>query len=420
VSYFFYQILTTVLLVIAAPFLPILLLTRHGRGLGERLCFLPQSVRNLRRPLWVHAASVGEVLAAEPLIREIRKHDPEAQVLVTTTTIAGRETARERSGANAVMLLPLDIPWIVRRVIREISPKALLIVETEIWPALFRTAARHRVPIAVVSGRLSERAAERYAWIRGLLRPALSVVRIFTMQTRADADRIIALGAPAERVSVTGSLKSSRGVGAIVETPGWLSADRPIFIAASTHEGEEQLVIDACKSLWKEPGNFLLLIAPRRPERFNEVARLLFTRTLSCERRSERRGAVASDTCVVLLDTLGELPDCLPSASAVFVGGTVAPVGGHNILEPALRGKPVAFGPHTENVAEAAAALLAADAALLVNNSGDLETEWRNFLRNPEAAVEKGKRAREVTEKQTGVMVRVWETVQPLIAPCRT
>jgi 3-deoxy-D-manno-octulosonic-acid transferase len=291
----------------------------------------------------------------------------------------------------------------------------LLIVETEIWPALFRTAARHRVPIAVVSGRLRERAAERYAWIRSLLRPALAVVRIFTMQTQADADRIIALGAPPDRVNVTGSLKSSRGSGAKVETPGWLTSDRAIFIAASTHDGEEQLVIDACKSLWKEPGNLLLIIAPRRPERFNEVARLLFTRTLSCERRSERRGAIASDTCVVLLDTLGELPDCLPSARAVFVGGTVAPVGGHNIVEPALRGKPVAFGPHTENVAEAADALLTADAALLVNSAADLETEWRNFLRNPAAAAEKGKRAREVTEKQTGVMVRVWETIQPLV-----
>jgi 3-deoxy-D-manno-octulosonic-acid transferase len=214
-------------------------------------------------------------------------------------------------------------------------------------------------------------------------------VRIFTMQTQADADRIIALGAPAERVNVTGSLKSSRASTAKVEAPRWLGGDRALFIAASTHDDEEQLVLDACKSLWKEPGNLLLLIAPRRPERFNEVARLLFSRTLSCERRSERRGAVSADTRVVLLDTLGELP--------------------------ALAGKPVAFGPHTENVAEAAAALLAADAALLVNSSADLETEWRHFLRDRSAAVDKGRRAREVTEKQTGVMVRVWEMVNPLL-----
>jgi 3-deoxy-D-manno-octulosonic-acid transferase len=219
---------------------------------------------------------------------------------------------------------------------------------------------------------------------------------------------------------VTGSLKSSRGGGKQVETPGWLPADRSIFIAASTHDDEEQVVLDACKSLWKEPGNLLLLIAPRRPERFNEVGRLLHSRTLSCERRSERRGAVGANTCVVLLDTLGELPDCLPSAVAVFVGGTVAPVGGHNILEPALVGKPVAFGPHTENVAEAAAALLEADAALLVNEPADLEKEWRHFLRHPAAAIDKGRRAREVTEKQTGVMVRVWEIIQPLLAPCPT
>jgi 3-deoxy-D-manno-octulosonic-acid transferase len=415
VSYFIYQLFAYVGLFVATPFVPLLLLTRHGRGLGERLCFFPPSVRALRRPLWVHAASVGEVLAAEPLIREIRRHEPEAQVLLTTTTISGRETARARSGATAVMLLPLDVTFLMRRVIREVSPRALLVVETEIWPALFRVAAKHRVPIAVVSGRLSERAAARYAWIRTLLRPALRVVRLFTMQTQADADRIIALGAPPERVSVTGSLKSARASTAKVEAPRWLGGDRAIFIAASTHDDEEQLVLDACKSLWKEPGNLLLLIAPRRPERFNEVARLLFSRTLSCERRSEKRGAVSADTRVVLLDTLGELPDCLPYAVGVFVGGTVAPVGGHNILEPALAGKPVAFGPHTENVAEAAAALLAADAAILVNSSADLENEWRHFLRDRSAAVEKGKRAREVTEKQTGVMVRVWEMIKPLI-----
>ena len=414
-TYFLYQLLGYIALVVAAPFAPFLLLTRHGRGLGERLCFFPQSVRALHKPLWVHAASVGEVLAAEPLIREIRRHEPDAQVLLTTTTISGRETARTRSGATAVMLLPLDVTFLIRRVLSQVSPRALLVVETEIWPALFRGAAKHRVPIAVVSGRLSERAAARYDWIRPLLKPALRVVRIFTMQTQGDADRIIALGAPPERVSITGSLKSSRAAADKVETPRWLGSDRTIFIAASTHDDEEQLVLDACKSLWKEPGNLLLLIAPRRPERFNEVARLLFSRTLQCERRSERRGAISSDTRVVLLDTLGELPDCLPSAVAVFVGGTVAPVGGHNILEPALAGKPVAFGPHTENVAEAAAALLAADAAILVNSSADLETEWRHFLRDRNAAVEKGKRAREVTEKQTGVMVRVWEMIKPLI-----
>jgi 3-deoxy-D-manno-octulosonic-acid transferase len=280
---------------------------------------------------------------------------------------------------------------------------------------LFRAAARNGVSIALVSGRLSERAAARYAWIRPFLRSALDAVDVFAMQSQADADRIIALGAARDRVSVTGSLKSSRDSRAAHPVPRWLGSGRAIFIAASTHDGEEELVLDACKPLWKEPGNLLLLMAPRRPERFSEVVRLLDSRSLSCERRSERRGAVGADTHVVLLDTLGELPDCLPAAVAVFVGGTVAPVGGHNILEPALAGKPVAFGPHTENVADAARALLQADAAILVNNAGDLENEWRSFLRNPAAAAEKGKRAREVTEKQSGVMAQIWQKIAPLL-----
>lgn len=412
-NYFLYQFCAHVLAFAVLPLVPLLLLTRHGRGLGERLCFLPPAVRALQRPFWVHAASVGEVLAAEPLIGEIRRRDPQAQVLLTTTTVSGRETARARSAASAVMLAPLDLEWIVQRLLREVSPRALLVVETEIWPAMFRAAAGRGMPIAVVSGRLSERAAGRYAWVRAFLRTALAAVDVFVMQSQGDADRIIALGAPADRVSVAGSLKSSR-TGAR-EAARWLGRDRAILIAASTHDGEEELVLDACKPLWKEPGNPLLLIAPRRPERFSEVVRLLHSRSLSSERRSERRGAVAAETRVVLLDTLGELPDCLPSALAVFVGGTVAPIGGHNILEPALAGKPVAFGPHTENVAEAAAALLAADAAIVVHSAADLETEWRNFLRNPAVAAEKGRRARAVTERQAGVMAQVWQRIEPLI-----
>jgi 3-deoxy-D-manno-octulosonic-acid transferase len=414
-SYIFYQLCAHLLALAVLPLVPLLLLTRHGRGLGERICFLPSSVRALRRPFWVHAASVGEVLAAEPLIREIRRRDPEAQVLLTTTTVSGRETARERSAATAVMLAPLDLEWIVRRLLRELSPRALLVVETEIWPAMFRATAKRGIPIAVVSGRLSERAAGRYAYIRSFLQPALAAVSVFVMQSQGDANRIIALGAPTERVSVAGSLKSSRRSGA-GDAARWLGNNRTILVAASTHDGEEELVLDACKPLWKEPGNPLLLIAPRRPERFSEVVRLLHSRNLSSERRSEHRGVVAAETNVVLLDTLGELPGCLPSALAVFVGGTVAPVGGHNVLEPALAAKPVAFGPHTENVAEAAEALLAADAAIVVHSAADLETEWRGFLRDPTAAVAKGRRAHSVTEKQSGVMAQVWHSIEPLIS----
>lgn len=414
-SYILYQLLAHLLALAALPFVPFLLLTRHGRGLGERVGFLPPAVRALRRPFWVHAASVGEVLAAEPLIAEIRRYDPAARVLLTTTTVSGRETARARSAATVVMLAPLDLEWIVRRLVRELSPRALLVVETELWPAMFRAATKRGIPIAVVSGRLSKRAAARYAWIPSFLRSALGAVDVFVMQSQGDADRIIALGAPADRVSVAGSLKSSRGSGS-GDAPGWLGGHRAILIAASTHDGEEELVLDACKPLWKEPGNLLLLIAPRRPERFSEVVRLLHSRNLSSERRSERRGVVAAETNVVLLDSLGELPDCLPSALAVFVGGTVAPVGGHNVLEPALAAKPVAFGPHTENVAGAAAALVGADAAIVVHSAADLETEWRSFLRQPELAVEKGRRARQVTEKQSGVMAQVWRSIEPLLS----
>jgi len=355
-------------------------------------------------------------------VQQLRRQRPDLQVIVTTTSIPGRETARSRLGADAVMLLPVDVRWVVGRAMRRLQPRCLVIVETELWPALIRAAARRAVPCLIVSGRISARAAAHYAWVRWLTRGMLARVSVCAMQTDADAARIVALGAPPARVRAVGSLKFAREAGglgtptALSTLPGWLG-DRPLFVAASTHPGEEQLVLDACAPLWDERPELLLLIAPRRPERFDEVAQLLARHGARCQRRSQMHGPVPAATQVLLLDTLGELLDVLQTARGVFVGGTIAPVGGHNVLEPALFSKPVAFGPHTANVAEAAAALRDGGAAVEVRDAKQLSVEWRRLLGDPAGALEMGRRGRAVVEARAAVAEQTFDMLRPLLGP---
>jgi 3-deoxy-D-manno-octulosonic-acid transferase len=344
-------------------------------------------------------------------------------VLVSTTSLSGRETARQRLAASAVMLLPVDVSTVIDRVMRMVAPCALVLVETELWPALIRAAACHNVPCVLVSGRVSARAAARYARVRWLTRAVLPQVRAFAMQTDADAERIVALGAPATRVEVVGSLKFAR-VRAAPADAGHLAAvhalvgSRVMLVAASTHAGEERMVLEACAPLWQERSDLLVLLAPRRPERFEEVSALLAQAGVWAQRRSTLDGPVGRTTQVLLLDTLGELPQFLPAARAVFVGGTLVPVGGHNVLEPALCGRPVAFGPRTENVAAAAEALLDAGAADRVDGADGLRAVWCRLLRESAVADEMGARGRAVIAARGAVAERTFDVLRRCVEPC--
>ena len=397
-------------------------LLRSGSPLAERCGRIPPPVLTLRHPVWVHAASVGEVLAASVLVDRIRQEWPERPVLVSTTSLSGRDTARQRLAASAVMLLPLDVEAVVDRVMRAVAPCALVLVETEIWPALIRAAVRHDVPCVLVSGRVSARAAARYAWVRWLMRAALVQVRAFAMQTDTDAQRIIALGAPANRVEVIGSLKFARlprahPDAAPAGATQVLGDGRVLLVAASTHAGEEQLVLEACVPLWREHADLLLLLAPRRPERFDEVSAFVAQAGVRVQRRSTLDGRVAQATQVLVLDTLGELPSLLPAARAVFVGGTLVPMGGHNVLEPALFGRPVAFGPRTENVAAAADALLEAGAADRVCSADELRSVWRRLLQEPAVADAMGARGRAAIAARAAVAERTFDVLRRCIEP---
>lgn len=412
-----YDLVTTGAALCAVPLLPLLSLTRFGQHLRERLSWWPKEARSLQNPIWLHAASVGEVLAADPLIRELKRLRPGLPVLLTTTSVPGRDTARQRCAADAVALLPLDLWWLIERVVQRVQPRALVLVETELWPALVRTMAQHGIPVILASGRISPGAARRYRRIAPLVRAMLERIDLCLMQSALDAERLCALGAVPERVRVAGNLKFARQASSVLvqgrrnELAQEL-AERPLLAAASTHAGEEELVLEAFQRVLAEFPRTRLLLAPRRPERFAAVAGLVRQRGLVCQRRSELGSSVADETQVVLLDTVGELVEFLPAAIGVFVGGTFVPeIGGHNVIEPAIFGRAVCFGPYTAQVAEAAEQLLAEGAGACVTSAADLAELWGQWLRDPQQAAAMGEKGRGVVARQTEVARRLAEAI---------
>jgi 3-deoxy-D-manno-octulosonic-acid transferase len=307
-------------------------------------------------------------------VRRLRERMPRQPLVLSTTTLTGRAVAQSDLGADVATLLPVDALRIVDRVFRRVRPRLVILVETELWPGILRAAAAVGAPVAMVSGRL-RRERWRATAGRAVFRAALARVAAFGMQSAEDAERIIALGAARDRVRVTGNLKASAAP--LTAAPPLAGLDaRRVVVAASTQPGEEAFVLQAFAAMRRVHRDALLLLAPRRPERFDEVAQRVAAAGLPMQRRSARAGAVAADVQVLLLDTVGELVRFFPAAWAVFVGGTVAPLGGHNVLEPAAYAKPVVFGPHTENVAAAAAALCAAGAAAVVRTPSELAEYW--------------------------------------------
>lgn len=415
-AYWSYDLVGGVAAALALPAWPWLRRRGLDDGIEERLGRLPAAAATLASPpIWLHCASVGETLSATPLVARLRERCPQRPLVVSTTTVTGRAVARDELHADVATLLPVDALHVVDRVFRRLRPRALLVVETELWPGLFRAAHRVGAPIAMVSGRVSARTVERGRWAGPLLPAALAQVSVFGMQTVEDAERIVALGAPSTRVHVTGSLKAARVPPAAEPPPLDGLSERRVVVAASTQPGEEEFVLQAFAPLRRVYRDALLVIAPRRPERFAAVAEMLDAAQLRWARRTTAGAALGADVQVLLLDTIGELTRFFTPAWAVFVGGTVAPLGGHNVLEPAAHGRAVAFGPHTDNVAAAATALCAAGGAEVVRTPGELAEYWDGLLARREAASAAGERARAVALARAESLERTWELVAPLL-----
>jgi 3-deoxy-D-manno-octulosonic-acid transferase len=382
--------------------IPMLALPRY-RGHRERLGRYPQELgRRLagRRVLWLHSASVGELLASRPLVRRFREELPSWAIVLSTTSFAGRDLARNLADAEGAVLLPFDLPICVEHAVDTLRPSLFVFTETEIWPNLLRALGRRGVPALLLSGRISPRSFRRYRWVRPFLRRVLADVSLFGMQSEAEAERIRELGAPAERVRVTGNLKlDAQGSEAALA----IEVDGPLWIAASTHEGEETACLRVFRRLQLRFAGLRLLLAPRHLDRLGDVERALRREGVGFVRRSALAdGRWTGQPEVLLLDTLGELAGLYEGAAVAFVGGTLARVGGHNLLEPARAAVPVLYGPHVDNVVAIAEALEAAGGGCRVRDESELESRLASLLADPDASRRIGDAARASVRSEAG------------------
>jgi 3-deoxy-D-manno-octulosonic-acid transferase len=398
-----------------APFYLMALLWRgrgesgSWRGLGQRFGFGPK----LPAPVWLHAASVGEVQAAAILVTALRDQDRHLPLLITTTTAAGLARARTLfDGAGvAVRYAPLDLPGSVRRFLARARPRLAIVLETEIWPNLFRACGAAGVPLVLASARISAKSARRYRWLGRALHESLSGVIRVAAQTPADAQRFEDLGIPQARITVTGNLKADLAVPDSVLKNGsqlraQLAPQRPVWVAGSTHEIEEQQVLDAHRAVCHTNPTTLLVLVPRHPRRFEAVAEWLQREHIAFARQS-RVDPVTETTQVLLVDAMGLLLDFYAAGDVAFVGGSLVAVGGHNLLEPAALGLPILTGPNHANAREILQTLLAADAVRVVRESAELARAVAALLRDPAARRRMGDNALQVVSAGRGSSARV-------------
>jgi 3-deoxy-D-manno-octulosonic-acid transferase len=410
-----YQVAAGAALLTAGPFL----LARRGSHylptLSGRLARNLQPSSGKDGFLWVHAVSVGEVAVAATLARAL---PPEIPLLVTTVTPTGQERARSLLGERAeVAYLPFDLGFAVRRFYDCFQPRALVLVEGDYWPLVLSEARRRGLPVVVVNGRVGDRSFGRMRKLRPLLGYLFSRVERFGVQSAEDRDRLVSLGVPAERVTVTGNLKYESPEPVVKpeleERLRALAGGRPILLAGSTMSGEEEQVLEAFATLGE---GALLVLAPRHPERWDEVDALLRTRGINAVRRSQ--GGITQPD-VILLDSLGELAGLYRIAAGAFIGGTLVPKGGHNPLEPARFGVPVAVGPSMHNFRDMAERFDKAGAWRRVKDAGELATVWKEWLDDPATAREQGERALSLLEENRGALDRTLEMLGPILRPTR-
>ncbi len=422
--YVAYSIALAIALVLAAPWF-----LWKGRRTGkyvstfrERMGRLPASLDPAGRPsIWIHAVSVGEVLAARPLLRPLGEAFPALALLVSTTTITGNAVAHKSLGqAAGIFFAPFDLPRPVGRALAAARPRLLVLIETEIWPNLIHEARRRGVRVAMANGRLSEASFRGYRRVGRLVKKVLSEIDVFLMQSEDDARRILALGAPPERVRTLGNLKfdavdvgpPSPEIARLFDAP----PDRPLWVAGSTMPGEEQMILAALRSVRARGCDVGLILAPRHPERFAEVPALVEAAGFACVRRSRLEPGGWADGAVVVLDTMGELNQVYSLASVVFVGGSLVATGGHNVLEPAAAGKAVVVGPHMHNFSEIARQFKAEGAMVEVGSAGELAAAVESLLTDVEHRDEIGARARRLVDRNRGAVARTTQALAELLA----
>lgn len=413
---------------LAAPLISLVML---WRGLGDRSYrtgFWERFGFGERLPpgnVWIHAVSVGEVQASAALVQTLRERYPGIPVVVTTLTPTGATRAKILFKDLAqVRYIPFDLPGSVRRFFSRVQPRVAVIFETELWPNLYHQCGRRRIPLVLASARLSSRSVSRYRRLGSLFRDALSRGVVVAAQGEADADRFKSLGADPGRTHVTGNIKFDFSVPLDIGERGrrlreFYAPARPMWVAGSTHAGEEEIVLEAHRMVRGTHPRALLVLVPRHPPRFDEVAHGLQRAGIRFVRRSQRlgekAGTAAGSADVLLVDTLGELLEFYAAADIAFVGGSLVPIGGHNLLEPAAVGLPVLTGPYTDNSADIAKLLVARGAAEVVHDAGELGSRVSMLLSDPDERDRIGALGRDSVDSNRGALGKLLGLIEPLL-----
>jgi 3-deoxy-D-manno-octulosonic-acid transferase len=414
--YSLYSVLVLIAAVLASPWFiyQALRYKKYVGSFGQRLGYLPVSFNmDGDDSIWIHAVSVGEVLTARPLISELKRRYPNLRMFLSTTTMAGQQLARRSvRDVDAVFYFPFDFQFVIRRTLDLVRPKLFIMMETEIWPNLLRECRLRGIKTAVVNGRLSARSFPRYRLIRPMMRRVLDHVDRFLVQSEESARRFIDLGADPARVVVTGSLKfdslelSSTALQARARDRVLryfrVPASRPVIVAGSTMKGEEGAVLQAFRRVRSTAPNTLLVIAPRNPERFGEAEQLARQEGWKVSRRSDLAIDAEPRVDVVVLDTIGELATVYQIATVVFVGGSLVATGGHNVLEPAVFGKPIVFGPYMQNFVEIAEAFVSNGAGVQLKGEEELDEAFLSLMSDPVRRARLGAAARALVEANRG------------------
>jgi 3-deoxy-D-manno-octulosonic-acid transferase len=429
--YHLYNILLTFFVILSPPyfFLRGLVQMQSQEEVAERLGFFPTP--SVQRPIWIHAASVGEVFCCIPLIKRIKKDSPHSEIVMTTMTRTGYETAKAQvPEADVVLLFPIDHPLIIRRAIAKIQPRLLLIAETELWPNLLRSCGKKEIPIILFNGRISQKSFRGYLFLKSLFKECLKFVSAFLMQTVEDRNRIIEIGALSEKTRVVGNLKFDYSFPTVSQE--WVSqtaksfgcrGNEKIFIAGSTHTGEEEILLSLFKDLRKIDPHLILLLAPRHLDRLGEVERILKKESIPWRKKTslpadqdlsnQGKNEIPS---VILLDTMGELMSLYSLGTLVFVGGSLIPVGGHNPLEPLFFKKCVLFGPYMFNFLEVSRGLIEAGGAIQVTGREDLFLHLKRLLSDGRARKEMGEKGFQFLQQHRGATERVFEEIRPYLS----
>ena len=423
-GYPLYNALLALSTVLFLPVLPILLLSgkRFREGFWQRFAVYSRATREAAlgsKPIWIHAVSVGEVLAARGIAARLKALLPDKKILVSTFTSTGNAVARENlAAADMIIYLPLDYPWVVRRALKLFDPSLLIIFETEIWPNLLRAAAERGTPALLLSGRLSRRSFRRYHLLRRFFAAVLQQFAALGMQSREDAERIVRLGADPRKVSVTGNLKRSSAPagespagGKWRDLTGLGAGSGRVLVAGSTHRGEEEILLNAFVSLKQRFPDLVMVLAPRHPQRFAEVEKLIEKSNLRYVRRSRLNGRLGQAPDVLLLDTIGELADFYRVADVAFVGGSLVDAGGHNLLEPAWHRKPVLFGPWVGGYAEIAAEMKQSGGGVEVGGKEEFVLAASRLLSDRERARTAGEKAYQAVQATGAVVEKSMELV---------